>query len=110
MNILYNNTRSYDNNNNTTRLKHSKCIRIIHDIPQRVRTSTCWNIHPATSLHYHPVYLKQIKIGMRHNVSVSSTWSWAIGNLGETYGHHVSTIQPDGWLYVCGHAYLDGRA
>jgi len=26
MNILYNNTRSYNNNNNDTRLKHSKYI------------------------------------------------------------------------------------
>ena len=53
--------------------KLSKCICIIHDILQWVRTSTCWNIHSATSLQYHPIYLKQIRIAMRHNVSVSST-------------------------------------
>jgi len=61
MNILYNN-----NNNNDTRLKHSKYILDVQNILQRARMSTYWNIHPATSLHYQPVYLKQIRIGMRH--------------------------------------------
>jgi hypothetical protein len=38
-----------------------------------LRTSTCWNIHPTSSFQNHPAYLKHIRIGMRHNVSVSST-------------------------------------
>jgi len=50
MNILYNNTRSYNQQYNTTSPKYIKYILKVHDILQRVRTSTCWNIHPATSL------------------------------------------------------------
>jgi len=50
MNILYNNARSYNQQYNTTRPKYIKYILEVYDILQRVRTSTCWNIYPATSL------------------------------------------------------------
>jgi len=72
MNILYNNTRSHNQQYNTTCPNYIKYIKV-HDILQRVRMSTCWNIHPATNLLKQSADLKQIRIAMRHNVSVSST-------------------------------------
>ena len=53
--------------------KYVKYILKVHDILQRLRTSSCWNIHPSTCLLKQPVDLQQIRIEMRHNVSVSST-------------------------------------
>jgi len=73
MNILYEDTRSYNQQYNTTRPKYIKYILKVQDILQRLRTCSCWNIHPATYLLNQPVDLQQIRIGMRHNVSVSST-------------------------------------
>jgi len=42
MNILYNNTRSYNQQYNTTLSKHRKYILKVYNILQRLRTSTCW--------------------------------------------------------------------
>ena len=53
-------------------LKYKECVLAYPSHPAAVRTNTCRIIHSATSLLIQPVYLKQKRIGMRHNVSVSS--------------------------------------
>jgi len=61
------------------------------EAPAAGRNESLLNIHSTTSLLNCPADQKQIRIGMRRNVSVSSPNPRLYVTSGKTYGHHVST-------------------